>query len=409
MDNYSLFERFISSKIKRSSFFHSKLKYCYQYLNYLMHKKESEYSINKLCTIKEYNLESPNFFGYYDHSPWNNDMNYFLSHYENEGCIYIQVFDCCKNIIIKKIKVGTKFNYQQGVRPIWIDKTRFIFNEFKSNNLCSVIYDIKKNSRTTLDYPIQEVCLDRSILLSLNYGDYEKINKDYGYGLKDENSNNTSGIIAYSYDNKKIFEIEKIRIHNKSSNLSHIDKCEINHISHCRGSNRILFIYRDSSSCSNLFLYNLDTDNLKCVFSGTIVSHYCWINQNQVIAFIGKTIDSQNYFLIDLKKENYEIIHNDMGKNGDGHPSISPNKEWLVYDSYPNKSRMIKINLFNLKENYIIELGSFYSSMRYYGYYRCDLHPRWSPDGKNISIDSTHEGFRKNYIIDVSKIVRIKR
>ena len=27
----------------------------------------------------------------------------------------------------------------------------------------------------------------------------------------------------------------------------------------------------------------------------------------------------------------------------------------------------------------------------------------------NISIDSTHEGFRKNYIIDVSKIVRIKR
>jgi hypothetical protein len=30
---------------------------------------------------------------------------------------------------------------------------------------------------------------------------------------------------------------------------------------------------------------------------------------------------------------------------------------------------------------------------------RCDLHPRWLPDGR-ISFDSTHDGFRGLYLID---------
>ena len=79
---------------------------------------------------------------------------------------------------------------------------------------------------------------------------------------------------------------EKIRIHNKSSNLSHMDKCEINHISHCKGSNRILFIYRDSSSCSNLFLYNLDTDNLYFFF------------EIFPIFFLNITHQTQNFYLV---------------------------------------------------------------------------------------------------------------
>ena len=54
----------------------------------------------------------------------------------------------------------------------------------------------------------------------------------------------------------------------------------------------------------------------------------------------------------------------------------------------------------------IIEIGKFLSPLDYYDYYRCDLHPRWSPDGKLLSIDSTHSGMRESYIIDVSKIVK---
>ena len=51
-----------------------------------------------------------------------------------------------------------------------------------------------------------------------------------------------------------------------------------------------------------------------------------------------------------------------------------------------------------------ILIGKFLSPLKFNGYNRCDLHPRWSPDGKFISIDSTYAGSRKSYLINVSKI-----
>ena len=34
-------------------------------------------------------------------------------------------------------------------------------------------------------------------------------------------------------------------------------------------------------------------------------------------------------------------------------------------------------------------------------YSRCDLHPRWRPDGKMIGFNSVHEGYRQVYVMDV--------
>lgn len=32
---------------------------------------------------------------------------------------------------------------------------------------------------------------------------------------------------------------------------------------------------------------------------------------------------------------------------------------------------------------------------------RCDLHPRWRPDGKQIGFNSVREGSRQVYVMDV--------
>jgi hypothetical protein len=61
--------------------------------------------------------------------------------------------------------------------------------------------------------------------------------------------------------------------------------------------------------------------------------------------------------------------------------------------------------LYNMEKEEIQSLGHFPFPKDIKDDWRCDLHPRWSPDGNYISIDSVHEGTRQIYVIDVRGIV----
>ena len=47
-------------------------------------------------------------------------------------------------------------------------------------------------------------------------------------------------------------------------------------------------------------------------------------------------------------------------------------------------------------------LGSYFVPEKYReGYSRCDLHPRFRPDGSQIGFNSVHEGSRQVYLRDI--------
>ena len=47
-------------------------------------------------------------------------------------------------------------------------------------------------------------------------------------------------------------------------------------------------------------------------------------------------------------------------------------------------------------------LGAFHVPPAYRpNYWRCDLHARWRPDGKQLAVNSVHEGSRQVYVRDV--------
>ena len=90
----------------------------------------------------------------------------------------------------------------------------------------------------------------------------------------------------------------------------------------------------------------------------------------------------------------------------DGHPSISPDGRWMLTDDYPDKAKFSRLYLYDLinKKKYII--GMFHQPFKYQGENRIDLHPKWSRDGKFVSIDSGHRGKREFYVINVIKITK---
>ncbi|MEN6383824.1 MAG: hypothetical protein ABFD79_01350 [Phycisphaerales bacterium] len=99
--------------------------------------------------------------------------------------------------------------------------------------------------------------------------------------------------------------------------------------------------------------------------------------------------------------------------NSGGHISYFPDKNWIVGDTYPDEQRNQKLYLYNIEKKLLIWLGAFYSAKEFTGNmsgkeddeWRCDLHPRISPCGRRIVIDSPHkDDSRQMYLIDVGPI-----
>ena len=93
----------------------------------------------------------------------------------------------------------------------------------------------------------------------------------------------------------------------------------------------------------------------------------------------------------------------------DGHVSVLPGERWILNDSYPSgqefEKRVQPLYLYDREEDHRIELELCHSPVRYQGEFRCDLHPRSSPDGRFVTIDSTHDGRgRQVYLLDIEGI-----
>ena len=127
-------------------------------------------------------------------------------------------------------------------------------------------------------------------------------------------------------------------------------------------------------------------------------------NDEEIIAFIRKNGIGDGYFL--LKDKSKEYIHLWSNIKDDGHPSYCPTDNSLVItDSYPNRARVAVIKLLydnDLEGRYMKVIARVFAPFKYDNETRCDLHPRWSRDGKFICFDGAFEGFRRLYIVPIN-------
>lgn len=424
---YNKFEKHIAKILDRYPYIRQISKFIYQRLFYMVYyKKYFRYELHPKASLQgilqKDNSQLEVFFGYYDKSPWSYDGKYYLVHvfdkqYKNK--VKIGVYDCeCGSLNI--IDETPAFNFQQGAMLGWLDQNSYnvIYNTVKNGNLIAKIKNaISKSEIKTIPIPIQTINYEGTEALTLNYKRLYKIRPEYGYNVSVENF---SSDVSYEEDG-----IWRINLNTEQSKLiislaelitlnhnKFMDKSQhkINHIMYSPSGKRFVFMHRwigYYGKFSRLYTMNNDDTDIYCLADDRMVSHYCWVDDEYLIAYARKEPIGDKYFLLKDKTEQFKIIgDNILDVYGDGHPHIAPNKEWVVMDTYPNKGRIRELVLFNLKTEKKEVIGRFFAPWKYDGYYRCDLHPRWNPDGTKISIDSVHEGFRNSYIIDVSRIVK---
>lgn len=144
--------------------------------------------------------------------------------------------------------------------------------------------------------------------------------------------------------------------------------------------------------------------NLHSVADDGVVSHFIWKNPAQILAWSREPDTGIRFHLYDDQTSTRAVIGGDV-LTRDGHCTYHPGGEWILTDTYPDKDRMQTLMLYRPRDGKLVELGRFYLPRVPAAEFRCDLHPRWSRDGRFVCIDSMHSGTRQMYLLDVSEIV----
>ena len=317
-----------------------------------------------------------------------------------------------------KIGETTAWNWQQGARLQWRPKSdEIVWNDRSDDGrkyVCRA-HDFRTGKKRTLPRPIYELSPDGSTALTHDFERMKHRGTDY-VGIEDVYKNqhapSETGIWKMNMDTGKADLIITLQ---KMAAIAYPNG---------RPSSGCLYFFREgwNPSATRFIAFVKDPDNgLFKAFSiaadGTDVrylydnpSHHSWLNDNFVMDFGSHTPPGgasplKGYFLFkdDGTGKAKELL---WPTEFDGHGSYvpAPGGDWILSDTY-SIDGMQHLFMVHRPTRLFVPLAKLRSTAEG-GLHRVDLHPRFSRDGRIVSIDATHEGLgRQMYVLDISHIV----
>ena len=369
------------------------------------------------------------FFGYYEKSPWNESGRFLLAHEasfndrppnENDS-VKIGIIDVENSYEFKPIATSDAWNWQQGAMAQWHPANPekwIVYNDRENNKFVSTVCDTSGNVIRKYDKPIYSISPCGNHAYSVSFARLQTYRPGYGYaGVSDQWADTLypedDGIHLIDVDSgesRLIVSLEHLAKLNTNDGMLNSPHW-INHIQISPNSKRFAFfhIWRigDSGWKVRLYTANMDGSELYCMLDTDMISHYDWKDDENILIWAKHPGTQKDNFLYCKDKEHSIKI---VGKNvltEDGHCSYSPDRNWVLNDTYPDEYDMRTLMLFDPQKEKRIDLARLYSpKKKWWGEIRCDLHPRWSRDGKQICIDSVHTGERQLYIANIEEYVR---
>ena len=340
--------------------------------------------------------EHESFFGYHDTSPESYDGKLVLLHlYDKAINTQIKVVVVEKesgNIIFNE--PSKAFNFQLGSRAMWISNDEFIYNDLNEENiLCTRHHNLITNETKTYILPFYNVTHSRK-LLSINFERLQATGSEYGY-----RGHCPEGIWIKSLDLTN-FELNTLITKDELSQFPEVEitqRSVINHILPHPEKDQFIFILRTHTKSNIrkdwLFFYDINQKMLRKIQTGSLVSHYTWISDKNILAYTSDLSEKEGFYEIDLTSELITPVLALTTLPGDGHPQYYKGK--VVIDSYPNFRGISQVWVLDFKNSgQLQKIASFRHKSIYSEEKRCDLHPRWSREGDCVYIDSAAKGKR---------------
>lgn len=372
------------------------------------------------------------FFGYYDTPAWSQSDRYHLCHkvefmdrlpdpVDTAIVGYIDMHDDSFHPITKT----TAWNFQQGSMLQWhpaFSEEEIIYNTWDGETYRGVVQNIHTGSSRQLELPVANVDPTGTYAVSINFDRMFDFRPGYGYAgredlYKEVRHSEDDGIFLIELatgESRLILSLQQIWDFTKYPFGDQDKKLLINHITFNTDGSRLVFLVRYFPEPGEMWgtailTVNRDGSDLFLLSDYSYASHYHWRDRENIVfhsrgAEIGDAGD-QLYVLRDLTQE-AEIIDTAFFLK-DGHCSYSPDRQYMLYDSYPDADGYRHLYLYFLENKRGKTLGSYYSLPEIDGDIRCDLHPRWNRAGTHISFDSIHEGRRHVYVMDLRKVMEM--
>jgi len=370
------------------------------------------------------------FFGYYDKNEFNLNGRYLLGMATSNkkrkptprDQLSIGVIDLEDGNCWKTVGYTTAWCWQQGCMLQWSNsnpESEIIYNirNSKKGRYEARIHNIKTGRTRTLGHPIYTLSPNGKYGVSNDFARVGHTRPGYGYnGIADPNKRTK----APADSSIKYIDMKSGRARPliTVAQLAQTNACEslktgvswTNHILVSPDSRRIIFLHRWGTPKTGwetrMYTISPAGKDLRYIMGpGLHASHFAWRDPDHIIVFNHQPPNG-NYLLINEKTGRVRVLHKNTLKI-DGHMTYSPaGNGWIVSDTYPNAERMQQLFLIHEKKGEKIIIDRLRQPKSFKGEFRCDLHPRWSRDGKKVAIDSLNDGTRRIYLYDVSEIVK---
>ncbi len=388
------------------------------------------------------------FFGYYDKSPLDAASRRLLAHRtpfikrmpEAGEAAEIGYFDIAGDGAYVPLARTTAWNWQQGAMLQWLGpdfKRRILFNDIRDAQYRAVILDLETGSETVLPMPVYAATPDGAVGLCVDYDRLYWHRPGYNYQgaprpEKKAPYDPADGIWRMSFETgalEKIVAIDDVIALGRQSSMEGAAHY-LEHLMINPSGDRFVFLHRwlnvDGGIVAHMVTADLDGGGLFLLNDSGRMSHFCWRGDDTVFGYGGAAtalnkLRSRKAIAKNVIKPLLPLYHRLFPPGGavsrrvtgdcfqlfkdqtsertridrsilpeDGHPSFRPgDRAVIINDTYADEAGDCRLYLFDVEERRILGEIAIPSdpSARATGY-RCDLHPKWSVDGRFVAIDT---------------------
>ncbi len=370
-------------------------------------------------------------FGYYDKLQFDPTNRYVLAQqvrFEHrsptpEDKIVIGMVDIQENDRWVELGTSSAWCWQQGCMLQWLPGSpdTVLWNDRESNRYVCRILNVQTGALRTIPHAIYAVSPDGKTAISTSFSRLGDVRPGYGYnGIPDpyalDLAPRETGIFRVDLHSGRadlILSVADIArtgtIPQENPGIKHY----FNHLLFNQDGSRFIALHRwrypDGTRLTRLITANPDGSDVRIVIPNGYASHFVWRDPQHIFVQTKEYLENPNWSNFVFEDKENGVVE-EIGRNildGAGHGSFLPGGQWILNDTYPQGSQRLQTpHLFHIATKRRIDLGHFHSPALYTGEWRCDTHPRLSPNGKLVCIDSpSPRAGRQLHLLDISEIV----